>query len=172
MIRYNKLMRELIKKATEYKYEDEMVKIDNICVLIDPKFKEIEGCIFIELPKKEVDEKKYIQYVKNGRKREKDFTEIEWEDSEVVIDHYIEYPDEIKGMAELKLGLKLQKIWANKLKEIYPNYKFCITLSYDCGEYPSATLRFHRVREDEIPYHLENDDLDSFKVNGMSVIHI
>lgn len=77
MIRYNKLMRELIKKATEYKYEDEMVKIDNICVLIDPKFKEIEGCIFIELPKKEVDEKKYIQYVKNGRKRERDFTEID-----------------------------------------------------------------------------------------------
>lgn len=158
MLRVNKRMENLIEKVSKYECTNEKMSIESICKLISPEFKEIDGFFLLcfdgeEIPKR-INVDKVIQVYG-------DRTGYECSCNEIRLNDYIDYV-EGNSICVLKFALQLQKSWEIKVKSEYPEYKFCFILTYD-EEY--ATLRFHKIRDEEEPYLLP--DLESYSEDAI-----
>jgi hypothetical protein len=153
----------IIEEVLNYDCTNSSITIENICLLLCPKFKEVDGVIFLNLSDDSIPNKinieKVIQIYGN-------LTAYECSCNEIRINDYIQYT-EGDGRCILKFALLLQKNWIAKIRKEYPSCKFCFVLSYD-GEF--ATLRFHKIRENE-SFFL-TDDLESYTEEGILEVKI
>lgn len=158
MKRSNHMMDKFINEILYHDCNDSLISIENICLLLWPEFKEVNGCILLNLLENGVPNKINIDKVIEIYG---DFTAYECSYNEIRLNDYIDYPIG-KGISVLKFALKLQKIWTTKIKLQYPKYKFCFIVSYD-GEF--VILRFHKVRKEERLFL--TDDLESYLQEGI-----
>lgn len=161
--RMNDRMKKLIDEVSDYDCPRSSIKIKDICLLLYPSFKEVDGAIILEIvedgsmPEK-LNMENIIRYDGN-------LSGYEGACNEIRLNDYIKYPKG-NGRSVLKFALQLQKSWMAKIKIEYPDYKFCFILFYD-GEF--ANLRFHRIRVNEI-YLAE--DLEDYEEEGVLVVEI
>jgi hypothetical protein len=92
----------------------------------------------------------------------KDKTGYEASCNEIRINDYVDYySDEV---ALLQLAEIIMTAWEYKLRTAYPQYKFCMILSFNDGY---ATMRFHIIRENENPWL--KADLNGYKNEAIMV---
>ena len=127
------------------------LEMKNLEKLFNPNFKKIYDCIFFENQKINLSIDEFNKLLKIHD----DKTGFEASYNEVRINDYIE--NEISVNESLLIVLLLIDIWGLKLKSLNPKSKFCFIVS--C-EPPYTTLRFHKVRSDEILWISE--DLEKF----------
>ncbi len=163
MERTNHRMDTIIQEVLNYDCTSSSMNIENICLLLYPEFKEVNGCILLNLSEGSIPNKINIEKVIQTYG---DFTAYECSCNEIRLNDYIDYT-EGNERSILKFALQLQKSWIVKIKRDYPSYKFCFVLSYD-GEF--ATLRFHRIRENERLFL--TDDLESYTEEGIIEVKI
>lgn len=158
MIRANKNMIDLLEKEKIKKEELIKINADNLYKIMLPNFKEVHDCIIIdnnsEIKLENVNFKRILSMFR-------DRTGYEASCNEIRINDYIDYSDEI---AVLQLSKIIMDTWKYKLKTKYPQYKFCIIISFSNGY---VTMRFHVVRENESSWL--KADLDEYKDEAIMV---
>ncbi|CAM2897755.1 hypothetical protein HAHI6034_01790 [Hathewaya histolytica] len=123
-----------------------------------PNFKEVHDCIIIDMNNEiNVENVNFKRILSMFRDR----TGYEASCNEIRINDYIDYSDEI-GI--LQLAEIIVDTWKYKLKIEYPQYKFCIILSFREGY---VTMRFHVIRENENSWL--KADLDEYKNEAIMV---
>lgn len=158
LIRTNKNMRELLKKTKIKKKQGIKININNMAKMMVPNFKDVHDCIIID-----IDNEINVKNVNFNRilSMFRDRTGYEASCNEIRINDYIEYSDEI---VVLQLAEIIMETWKYKLKTEYPQYKFCIILSFSDGY---VTMRFHVVRENESSWL--KADLEEYKNEAIMV---
>ena len=158
LIRANKKMRDLLEESKIKKEEVIKISIDNLSKIMSPNFKEVHNCIINdinnEINVENVNFKRILSMFG-------DRTGYEASCNEVRINDYIDYSDEA---AVLQLAEIIMDTWKYKLKAEYPQYRFCIILSFSEGY---VTMRFHVIRENESSWL--NADLDEYKDEAIMV---
>ncbi len=158
LIRTNKNMIELLKKTKIKKEEVIKINTDNLAKIMIPNFKEVHDCIIIDMNNEiNVENVNFKRILSMFRDR----TGYEASCNEIRINDYIDYSDEI---VVLQLAEIIMDTWKYKLKTEYPQYKFCIILSFSEGY---VTMRFHVVRENESSWL--KADLDEYKHEAIMV---
>lgn len=157
MIKTNKKMRNLIDKANETK-EYIRISTDNISKVLNPNFVEVHNCIIIdindEIKAENIDFERILLMFQ-------DRTGYEASCNEIRINDYIDCTDE---MGVLKTAEVVMKVWEKNLVAEYPQYRFCIILSFSEGY---ATLRFHMIRENEKSWL--KSDLETYKDEALMI---
>lgn len=152
LIRTNRNMIDLLKKAKIKKEEVIKINTDNLSKIMIPNFKEVHGCIIIDMNNEiKVENVNFKRILSMSIDR----TGYEASRNEIRINDYIDYSDEV---AVLQLAEIIMDTWKYKLKTQYPQYRFCIILSFSKGY---ATMRFHVIRENESQWL--DADLDKYK---------
>ena len=122
----------------------------NLIELINPCFIEIGDCIL----RKETNNK--IEELPTGTNNDR--TGFEASYSHI---HMIDYEEDfpLKTFEGFYFFLKLVGKWSRCLKDSFPNYEFHIILTFDSKD---CTLRFHKLRNNELPW-VDIDNLNDFK---------
>ncbi|GAA0086292.1 hypothetical protein UT300007_27310 [Clostridium sp. CTA-7] len=158
LIRTNRNMIDLLEKAKIKKEEVIKINTDNLSKIMIPNFKGVHDCIIIdmnnEIKIENVNFKRILSMFT-------DRTGYEASCNEIRINDYIDYSNEV---AVLQLAEIIMDTWEYKLKTEYPQYKFCIILSFSEGY---VTMRFHVVRENESSWL--KADLDEYKDEAIMV---
>ena len=158
MIKANKNMLDLLKKSKTKEQKFIKISTDNMYEIMIPNFKEVYGCIIIdmndEIKEENIDFKRVLS-------RCGDRTGYEAGCNEVRINDYIDYCDKI---SVLELGQIIMETWKYKLKTEYPQYNFCIILAFREGY---VTMRFHVIRENENSWL--TPDLDEYKDEAIMI---
>ena len=150
-------MKYLLNKANGTK---EYIKMstDNMSKILTPNFIEVYNCIIIdtnnEIKAENIDFERILLTFQ-------DRTGYEDSCNEVRLNDYIDCYDE---MGLLKTAEIIMKVWEKKLVSEYPQYRFCIILSFSEGY---ATLRFHMIRENEKSWL--KSDLETYKDEAIMV---
>lgn len=158
LISTNKNMIDLLEKAKNKKEEVIKISTDNLYKIMSPNFKEVHDCIIIDMNNEiKVENANFKRIISMFRDR----TGYEASCNEIRINDYIDYSDEV---AVLQLAEIIMDTWKFKLKTEYPQYRFCIILSFSEGY---ATMRFHVIRENESSWL--KTDLDEYKDEAIMV---
>lgn len=158
LIRTNKNMISLLEKAKIKKEEVIKISTDNLSKIMSPNFKEVHDCIIIDMNNEiKVENVNFKRILSMFRDR----TGYEASCNEIRINDYIDYSDEV---AVLQLAEIIMDTWKYKLKTEYPQYRFCIILSFSQGY---VTIRFHVIRENESSWL--KADLDEYKDEAIMV---
>lgn len=158
LIRTNKNMIDLLEKAKIKKEGVIKINTDNLSKIMSPNFKEVHDCIIIDMNNEiKVENLNFKRILSMFRDR----TGYEASCNEIRVNDYIDYSDEI---AVLQLAEIIMDTWKYKLKTEYPQYRFCIILSFTEGY---VTMRFHVIRENEISWL--KADLDEYKDEAIMV---
>ena len=151
MIANSKMKRILRKiKTTSSKIKKNLVlsaNVDELIKLINPDFILLSDCVcFRSL---------LNRYKKYGGVEDfeiEDKAGFEWDNTEVLVNaHFINSRISVYEM--VYFTIKLIGIWSYKLKLLCPGARICFIVS--CCWYNHAalvTLRFHQVRNDELPF--------------------
>lgn len=150
-------MRYLLNKAKGTKEYIQM-STDNMSKILTPNFIEVYNCIIIdtnnEIKAENIDFERILLMFH-------DRTGYEASCNEVRLNDYIDCSDE---MGVLKTAEIIMKVWEKKLVMEYPQYRFCIILSFSEGY---AKLRFHMIRENEKSWL--KSDLETYKDEALMV---
>lgn len=158
LIRTNKNMIDLLEKAKIKKEEVIKISTDNLSKIMSPNFKEVHDCIIIDMNNEiKVENVNFKRILSMFRDR----TGYEASCNEIRINDYIDYSEEV---AVLQLAEIIMDTWKYKLKTEYPQYGFCIILSFSEGY---VTMRFHVIRENESSWL--KADLDEYKDEAIMV---
>lgn len=157
--KYNSQMENILKKLRQ----EDQLENDKVLGLMNPIFKELHGCILMDLKNKLDENKIDIQTV---LQRYGDRTGYEASRNEVRINDFIEYECEYE-LKLLGLALSVMDNWEEKLRLEFSTYQFLLILSLSGG---AATLRFHRKRSDEDSWLA--DDLNGYKLEAILVREI
>ncbi|GKX67000.1 hypothetical protein [Inconstantimicrobium mannanitabidum] len=158
LIRTNKNMIDLLKKAKIKREEVIKISTDNLSKIMSPNFKDVHDCIIIDMNNEiKVENVNFKRILSMFRDR----TGYEASCNEIRINDYVDYSDEV---AVLQLAEIIMDTWKYKLKTEYPQYRFCIILSFSEGY---VTMRFHVIRENESSWL--KTDLDEYKDEAIMV---
>lgn len=158
LIRTNKNMRDLLEKVKIKKEEVIKINTNNLSKIMSPNFKEVHDCIINDMDNEIKEENVNFKRILSMFG---DRTGYEASCNEIRINDYIDYSDEI---AVLQLAEIIMDAWKCKLKIEYPQYRFCIILSFSEGY---VTMRFHVIRENESSWL--KADLDEYKDEAIMV---
>jgi hypothetical protein len=158
LIRTNKNMMDLLEKVKVEKEEVIKISTDNLSKIMNPNFKKVHDCIIIDMNNEiKVENVNFKRILSMFRDR----TGYEASCNEIRINDYIDYSSEV---AVLRLAEIIMDTWKYKLKTEYPQYRFCIILSFSESY---ATMRFHVIREEESSWL--KTDLDEYKDEAIMV---
>jgi len=115
--------------------------------LLLPNFAKEHNCITITNEDDSFleDEEKFIQFVKETYT---DYTGYEASNTETYINYFLE--EENLTLNEIvSITFVVIEVWGQQLKLLEPESQFCFIISCDT-EYESVTMRFHKVRSEEL----------------------
>jgi hypothetical protein len=158
MLKMNRTMENLIESINENENAGIRLSLNTFGNILLPDFIEINEVVLLNVPYGSVPEQ-IDSSVIEGLYMDK--TGYEASRNEFYVNSYVDY-EEGQELIVLGFGLKLLKCWGYKLKRDFPNYHFCLILSYSDGD---VILRFHMLREDEQGW-LAND-LEGYKLEGV-----
>jgi len=151
----NEMMRKLLEKLVNRNSIKEVsFSINYLEQLFNPPLKNRYDCLIISDKPTQLSEQQFGEVIKSYG----DKTGYEASNTEVRINDFISNSDIILDDEILRLALLVINIWSNKIKAIYPSDKFCFIISISKSY---ATLRFHKVRENEGMWL--SDDLEKYE---------
>lgn len=153
-MRINTKMNNLLKKIDINNISDTNINLNQLFKLIKPTFKIIHGCLIIDNNDEVEPSKVNLERI---LKIHGDKTGYEASSNEMRINDFINSEtNEFKNV--LAIGFMILDIWSIRLKDSYPNYRFCLIIS---SHEELVTLRFHQIRDDENNWL--SDDLESYE---------
>ena len=131
-------------------------KISKLKEMLLPDLRVVEDCIIIYNENQSVmdEEEKLKVYIANGRGNR---TSYEASENEIYINYFVKGENyTLRDLMEV--ALILIDVLGYQLKQLEPESKFCFPVSCD-PEFNSVTMWFHKVREEDGMWLVENLDL-------------
>lgn len=147
------IMNESMKKIVNnlkcpYMKKSINIKVKDLYKLLLPEFKKIHDCIILSSETEEILKDNYKNELSNFENK----TGYEIWHNEIIINSYIK-DYYVSVHTAIYIALIIIEVWSDKLKNMSEGSKFCYFLS--CSD-NIVNLRFHKIREGERMWHIEN----------------